>query len=96
MQNGVEILSAINQTIFRNALVRVRFDSWEFSPEKNLFAFSFEENRVDTSRYVLPALVDQYAVFVAVRKKDATPPDQGPISDRLGSIQNFKSNASGI
>src|ERR1700674_3088020 len=44
LKSGTDVLAVVNQLLFRNELVRVRFNSWEYSPEKNLVAFGFEEN----------------------------------------------------
>jgi hypothetical protein len=84
ISNGVEIFAMLNQIFFREQLVRVRFNSWEFSPEKNQIRFGFEVNTSYTSNYVPPALASKYAVYVAVRRKDATPIDQGQYPVVLG------------
>jgi hypothetical protein len=42
-----------------------------------LIGFALEENHIDTNNYVLPALKDQYDVYVGVRQKTATPYDHG-------------------
>src|SRR5262249_16382756 len=42
---------------------------WEFDPEKRLITFDADENRLDTTRFILPGLKDRYAVYVGVRKK---------------------------
>lgn len=84
LSHGTELLNAMNQSLFRKEMVRVRFDTWEYAPENKKIVFSFEENRADTSGYVLPALKDGYDVYVGVRRKDATASGQGQYDLMLG------------
>lgn len=90
MSQGPQILAAVNQSILKSDLVRVRFSDWEFAPETKKIAFSFEENRADTAGYVPPAIKNKYAVYVGVRKRDATAPGHGQYDLMLGpySISN--------
>jgi hypothetical protein len=81
---GLEIIAAVNQLVFKNEMVRVRFASWEFDPEKKKVSFSFEENRATVAQYIMPALKERYVVYIAVRRKDATPPDRGTYPIVLG------------
>jgi hypothetical protein len=55
----------------------VRFNNWEYAPENQMIGFAFEENHVGTKSYVLPALKDQYDVYVGVRQKTAAPFNHG-------------------
>jgi len=84
MAQGPLVLAAVNQSILKNDLVRVRFSDWEFSPEIKKISFGFEENRADSAAYVPPAIKNKYAVYVGVRKKDATAPGQGQYDLMLG------------
>jgi hypothetical protein len=84
LSQGPQVLSAINQSILKSDLVRVRFADWEFSPEAKKITFSFEENRADTSGFLPPAIKNKYAVYVGVRKKDATASGQGQYDLMLG------------
>lgn len=84
MSQGPLVLAAVNQSILKNDLVRVRFADWEFAPEAKKITFGFEENRADTAGYLPPAIKNQYAVYVGVRKKDATAAGQGRYDLMLG------------
>jgi hypothetical protein len=84
LSQGPQVLAAVNQSILKNDLVRVRFADWEFTPESKKIAFSFEENRADTAGYLPPAIKNKYAVYVGIRKKDATAPGQGQYDLMLG------------
>jgi hypothetical protein len=90
LTQGPVIVAAINQSILNKELLRVRFNAWEFSPETKYVAFGFEENRSDTAGFIPPALKDKYSVYIGIRKKDATAPDQGEYDIMLGpySISN--------
>lgn len=77
LSHGTELIAAAYQMEFKNDLVRVRFNDWEYAPEKKLIGFGFEQNGVNTTGYVLPALKSQYDVYVGVRAKSATPFDHG-------------------
>jgi hypothetical protein len=84
MSQGPLVLAAVNQSILKSDLVRVRFADWEFAPETKKIVFSFEENRADTAGYVPPAIKNKYSVYVGIRKKDATAPGQGQYDLMLG------------
>jgi hypothetical protein len=92
LSQGPEVLAAVNQSILRNDMVRVRFADWEFAPEKKKITFSFEENRADSANYIPPAIKNKYAVYVGVRKKDATAPGQGQYDLVLGPYQISNQN----
>jgi hypothetical protein len=77
ISHGVEILASVNQLIFKDQLVRVRFNDWDYTPQDKLLSFGFEENRANTRSYILPAMKDQYDVYVAVRQKGVTSFDHG-------------------
>jgi hypothetical protein len=84
LTHGVEVIAAANQLLFRDELVRVRFNNWEYAPENQLIGFAFEENHVSTKNYVLPALKDQYDVYVGVRQKTAVPFNRGDFNLMFG------------
>ncbi|MBR0928997.1 hypothetical protein JQ561_20500 [Bradyrhizobium diazoefficiens] len=84
LSQGPLVLAALNQSILKSDLTRVRFTNWEYSPEVKKIVFGFEEDRMDTSLYVAPALKNKYAVYVGVRKKDATAASQGQYDLVLG------------
>ncbi len=84
LSQGPQVISAMNQSILKNELVRVRFADWEFAPEAKKIAFSFEENRADTSGFLPPAIKNKYAVYVGVRKKNATASGQGQYDLMIG------------
>jgi hypothetical protein len=92
VSQGPEVLAAVNQSILKNDMVRVRFADWEFAPETKKITFSFEENRADSAGYVPPAIKNKYAVYVGVRKKDATAPGQGQYDLVLGPYQISNQN----
>jgi len=92
MSQGPLVLAAINQSILQKDLVRVRFTDWEFSPEAKKITFSFEENRADTAGFLPPAIKNQYAVYIGVRKKDATASGQGPYDLMMGPYQISNQN----
>jgi hypothetical protein len=81
---GVEIIAVVNQSVFKNEMIRVRFATWEFDPEQKKVAFSFEENRATVTQYIMPALKERYVVYIGIRQKDATPPDRGTYPIILG------------
>ena len=84
LSQGPIVLAALNQSILKNDLTRVRFTDWEFEPEHKKISFGFEENHLDSSLYVAPAIKNKYAVYVGVRKKDATAAGQGQYDLVLG------------
>jgi hypothetical protein len=90
LSQGPAILMALNQSILKKEMLRVRFDTWEFSPEIKKISVGFEENRADTAGFIPSALKDKYSVYVGVRRKDATAADQGQYDIMLGpySISN--------
>ncbi len=90
LSQGPALLAAVNQSILRNDLSRVRFTDWEYSPEIKKIGFGFEENRVDTAGYVAPALKSKYSVYIGVRKKDVIAAGQGQYDLMIGpySIAN--------
>jgi hypothetical protein len=92
LSHGTEVVAGMHEVLFRNELVRVRFNDWEFFPAKREIAFGFEQDRFSAGRYVAPALSDRYRVYVGVRKKTGAAADQGqydlmvgpyPISNQL-------------
>jgi hypothetical protein len=84
LSQGPAILAAVNQTLLKKDMLRVRFDTWEFSPEAKKISAGFEENRADTSAFIPAALKDSYSIYVGVRKKDATPAGKGQYGIMLG------------
>src|ERR1700733_12659424 len=42
LSQGPSVLSAVNQSILRKEMLRVRFDTWEFSPETKRVSVGFE------------------------------------------------------
>ncbi|MGC2082967.1 MAG: hypothetical protein WA702_06335 [Bradyrhizobium sp.] len=90
LTQGPVVIAAINQSVFNKSMLRVRFNAWEFSPETKYLSFGFEENRSDTAGFIPSALKNQYAVYVGVRKKDASAPEQGEYKVMFGpySISN--------
>jgi hypothetical protein len=84
LSQGPLVLAAVNQSILKNDMVRVRFSDWEYSPEINKLSFGFEENRADSAAYLPPAMKNKYAVYVGIRKKDATAAGQGQYELMLG------------
>jgi hypothetical protein len=73
--------------LFRSELVRVRFDDWEFYPEKNMVAFGLAEDRLDTRYYLLPSEQNKYGIYIGIRKKGSLPDDQGRYDLLMGPYQ---------
>lgn len=73
LTNSVDLV----RHFFRSELVRVRFNAWEFFPEKNMIAFGFAQDRMNTGLYVLPSEQNKFDVYVAVRAKSGVPYDRG-------------------
>jgi hypothetical protein len=92
VSQGPAVLAAVNQSILKNDMVRVRFSDWEFAPETKKITFSFEENRADSANYVPPAIKNKYAVYVGIRKKDATASGQGAYDLVLGPYEISNQN----
>lgn len=63
--------------LFRSELIRVRFNNWEFHPEKSTVAFGFVEDRLNTRFYLLPSEQSKYSIYIGIRKKTSVPYDQG-------------------
>jgi hypothetical protein len=84
LSQGPLVLAAVNQSILKNDMVRARFADWEFAPETRKVSFGFEENRADSAGYLPPAIKNKYAVYIGIRKKDATAPGQGQYDLMLG------------
>lgn len=84
LSHGTEVVAGLHEVLFRNELVRVRFNDWEFFPEKREIAFGFEQDRFSGSRYVAPGLSDRYQVYVGVRRKAGVAADQGQYDLMLG------------
>lgn len=84
LTQGPAIIAGVNQSILNKAMLRIRFNNWEFAPENKYVSFGFEENRSDTVGYIPSAMKEQYSVYVGIRKKDATAPDQGQYAIMLG------------
>jgi hypothetical protein len=84
LSQGPLVLAAVNQSILKNDMIRVRFADWEYAPEIKKLSFGFEENRADTAGYLPPAIKNKYAVYVGIRKKDATAAGQGQYELMLG------------
>lgn len=83
LRNSVDFV----RYFFRSELIRVRFNDWEFFPEKNMTAFGFAEDRLSTGYYVLPSEQSKYRVYVGIRKKGSVPYDQGRYDLVFGPYQ---------
>jgi hypothetical protein len=62
LSQGPLVLAAMNQSILKSDMIRVRFADWGFEPEARQISFSFEENRLSTAGFVPSAVRDNYRV----------------------------------
>jgi hypothetical protein len=75
------------QHFLKSDLVRVRFSEWQFFPENKRIAFSFFENRLNTGLFILESEQKRFDVYIAARKKDGTPVNQGHYSVVAGPYE---------
>jgi hypothetical protein len=77
LSSGKEIVYVWEQHLFGDSRIKEAIDTWEFYPQDKKIGYSLVEERIKTSRYILPGQQEKYHVYVGVRRQMGDPVDRG-------------------